>query len=110
MDAIHQTEQQLTAYALEQLQDVDGLTLYGPPIEQRGGVLSFNLHDVHAHDVAAVLDRQGVAVRAGHHCCQPLMEILGAPATARASFYLYTTTEEVDQLVHGLKKCKEIFR
>ncbi len=110
MDAIHQIEQQLTAYALEQLEDIDGLTLYGPPIEQRGGVISFNLDDVHAHDVAAVLDRQGVAVRAGHHCCQPLMEILDAPATARASFYLYTTTDEVDQLVEALKKCKAIFK
>ncbi len=110
MDAIHAAEQQLTTYALEQLAGIDGLTLYGPPVAERGGVISFNLDDVHPHDVAAVLDRHGVAVRAGHHCCQPLMEIFNAPATARASFYLYTTQAEIDQLVSGLEKCKEIFR
>jgi len=109
MDAIHQAEQQLTAYALEQLQTIDGLTLYGPSIAERGGVISFNLEGVHAHDVAAVLDQHGVAVRAGHHCCQPLMDILHAPATARASFYLYTTPDEIDQLVVALQKCKTIF-
>ena len=109
MDAIHQAEQQLTAYALERLDAIDGLHTYGPAVEDRGGVISFNLDGVHAHDVAAVLDQHGVAVRAGHHCCQPLMGILGAPATTRASFYLYTTTEEVDQLVDALEKCKAIF-
>ncbi len=109
MDAIHQAEQQLTQYAVERLQGIDGLTLYGPAVAERGGVLSFNLAGVHAHDVAAVLDQQGVAVRAGHHCCQPLMELLDAPATARASFYLYTTPAEIDQLVRGLEKCKAIF-
>lgn len=109
MEAIHQAEQQLTAYALEQLQAIKGLTTYGPAVAERGGVISFNLDGVHAHDVAAVLDQQGVAVRAGHHCCQPLMNILGAPATARASFYLYTTPEEIDQLVDALEKCKAIF-
>lgn len=109
MDRIHAAEQQLTAYALERLYEIEGLTLYGPSVAERGGVISFNLSDVHAHDVAAVLDRYGVAVRAGHHCCQPLMDTLGAPATARASFYLYTTTEEVDQLADALQKCKAIF-
>jgi cysteine desulfurase / selenocysteine lyase len=109
MDAIHQAEQQLTAYALERLAAIPGLKSYGPPAAERGGVISFNLDGVHAHDVAAVLDRQGVAVRAGHHCCQPLMTILGAPATTRASFYLYTTTEEIDRLGDGLEKCKAIF-
>ncbi|HEX6289992.1 MAG TPA: cysteine desulfurase [Herpetosiphonaceae bacterium] len=109
MEAIHQAEQQLTAYALERLSTIPGLTTYGPSVEERGGVISFNLDGVHAHDVAAVLDRHGVAVRAGHHCCQPLMGILGAPATARASFYLYTTTEEIDQLAAALEKCKAIF-
>lgn len=109
MEAIHQAEQQLTAYALERLDAIDGLHIYGPAVEERGGVISFNLDGVHAHDVAAVLDQQGVAVRAGHHCCQPLMGILGAPATTRASFYLYTTPEEVDQLVDALAKCKAIF-
>lgn len=109
MEAIHQAEQLLTAYALERLDAIDGLHIYGPAVEERGGVISFNLDGVHAHDVAAVLDQQGVAVRAGHHCCQPLMGILGAPATTRASFYLYTTPEEVDQLVDALAKCKAIF-
>ncbi|MBV9791980.1 MAG: cysteine desulfurase [Chloroflexi bacterium] len=109
MDAIHQAEQQLTAYALERLDAIDGLQTYGPAVAERGGVISFNLDGVHAHDVAAVLDQHGVAVRAGHHCCQPLMNILGAPATTRASFYLYTTPEEVDQLVVALEKCKAIF-
>ncbi len=110
MDAIHAAEQQLTAYALERLSDVPGLRIYGPPAEERGGVIAFNLDGIHAHDVAAVLDRHGVAIRAGHHCCQPLMELLGEPATARASFYLYTTTDDVDQLVLALRKCKEIFK
>lgn len=109
MDAIHATEQQLTAYALEQLQTIDGVQIYGPPAAERGGVVAFNLRDVHAHDVAAVLDRRGVAVRAGHHCCQPLMDILGVQATARASFYLYTTPAEIDQLVDALEQCKRIF-
>lgn len=109
MDAIHLAEQQLTQYAMERLQGIDGLTLYGPPVEERGGVLSFNVTGVHAHDVAAVLDQQGVAVRAGHHCCQPLMQLLDAPATTRASFYLYTTPAEIDQLALGLEKCKAIF-
>lgn len=109
MDAIHATEQQLTAYALERLQATDGLQLYGPPAAERGGVVAFNLRDVHPHDVAAVLDRHGVAVRAGHHCCQPLMGILNAQATARASFYLYTTPAEIDQLADALEQCKRIF-
>lgn len=109
MDAIHATEQQLTAYALEQLQTIDEVQIYGPPAAERGGVVAFNLRNVHAHDVAAVLDRRGVAVRAGHHCCQPLMDILGVQATARASFYLYTTPAEIDQLVDALEQCKRIF-
>jgi cysteine desulfurase/selenocysteine lyase len=109
MDAIHAIEQQLTAYALERLAAIDGLELYGPPVAERGGVAAFNLAGVHAHDVAAVLNQHGVAVRAGHHCCQPLMEILGAQATTRASFYLYTTPAEIDQLADGLEHCKKIF-
>jgi cysteine desulfurase / selenocysteine lyase len=110
MDAIHAAEQQLTAYALDRLAEVPGLTVFGPPVEQRGGVIAFNLDGIHPHDVAAVLDRHGVAIRAGHHCCQPLMDLLGQPATARASFYLYTTTDDVDQFVDALWKCKEIFK
>jgi cysteine desulfurase/selenocysteine lyase len=110
MEAIHRTEQQLTAYAMERLAALPGITVYGPAAAERGGVVSFNVAGVHGHDVAAVLDREGVAVRAGHHCCQPLMEILQAPATVRASFYLYTTPAEIDQLVDGLQRCQEIFR
>lgn len=109
MAAIHQAEQQLTAYALEQLRAIPGVTVYGPPAEARGGVIAFNLAGVHPHDVAAVLDRHGVAIRAGHHCCQPLMARLGVDATARASCYLYTSTAEIDQFVAALWKCKEIF-
>ncbi len=109
MEAIHRAEQQLVGYALDQLQAIEGLKLYGPPAIERGGVVSFNVEDIHAHDVAAVLDQHGVAVRAGHHCCQPLMEILEAPATVRASMYLYTTPDEIDQLVQALEACKMIF-
>jgi cysteine desulfurase / selenocysteine lyase len=109
MDRIHAAEQQLTQYALDRLVTIRGLTLYGPPVAERGGVISFNVDGVHPHDVAAVLDRHGVAVRAGHHCCQPLMEIMNVPATARASFYLYTTTDEIEQLADAIERCKAIF-
>jgi cysteine desulfurase/selenocysteine lyase len=111
MDAVLQHEREITAYALEQLVNVDGLTVYGPGAdEQRGGVVSFTLKDIHPHDLASILDQEvGVAVRAGHHCAQPLMERFGLPATARASFYVYTTKDEVDVLVQGLKKALEIF-
>ena len=111
MDAVLQHEREITAYALEQLVKVDGLTIYGPGAdEQRGGVVSFTLKDIHPHDLASILDQEvGVAVRAGHHCAQPLMERYGLPATARASFYVYTTKAEVDILVQGLKKALEIF-
>jgi cysteine desulfurase/selenocysteine lyase len=109
MEAIHRAEQQLVGYALDQLQALGGLKLYGPPVGERGGVVSFSVEGIHAHDVAAVLDQHGVAVRAGHHCCQPLMEILDVPATVRASMYLYTTPDEIDQLVQALEVCKTIF-
>jgi len=111
MDAVLQHEREITAYALEQLVKVDGLTIYGPGVDkQRGGVVSFTLKDIHPHDLASILDQEvGVAVRAGHHCAQPLMERYGLPATARASFYVYTTKDEVDILVKGLKKALEIF-
>jgi cysteine desulfurase/selenocysteine lyase len=84
--------------------------VYGPPAGERGGVVSFNVAGVHAHDVAAVLDQHGVAVRAGHHCCQPLMERLSAGATVRASMYVYTTPSEIDQLANALERCKTLFR
>jgi cysteine desulfurase/selenocysteine lyase len=111
MDWVAQHERELTTYALERLRSVPGLTLYGPPAEQRGGVISFTLGDIHPHDLASILDQEfGVAIRAGHHCAQPLMEHLGLGATARASFYVYTLPEEIDVLVQGLHKALEIFR
>lgn len=107
---IHQHEQELTAYALERLAAVPGITIYGPPAgPDRGGAISFSLEGVHPHDVAAVLDQEGVAVRAGHHCTQPLHRVLGVPATTRASFYLYNLPEEIDRLVAGLHKARQLF-
>lgn len=108
MAAIEEHEKAITAYALERLSSVEGLTVYGPR-QDRGGLVSFNLEDVHPHDLATFLDQEGIAIRAGHHCAQPLMDWLQVPATARASFYLYTTQEEIDRLVEGLVKAKEFF-
>jgi cysteine desulfurase / selenocysteine lyase len=103
-------EQELTRYAMEQLQNVPGLTIYGPDAAQRGGVVSFTLGDIHPHDLASILDQEvGVAIRAGHHCAQPLMERLGLAATARASFYVYTVPGDIDVLVQGLYKALQIF-
>lgn len=110
MEQIHHHEHEMTVYALEQMQALDGLKIYGPSADQRGGVISFTLGDIHPHDLASILDQQaGVAIRAGHHCAQPLMERFGLSATARASFYVYTTREEIDILVQGLQKAIEIF-
>jgi len=109
LDAIHEHEQKLAAYALGRLAEVPGITLYGPPAERRAGIVSFNIEGIHPHDVAQILDMQGVAIRAGHHCCQPLMHRLGVAATNRASFYLYTVREEVDQLVDGLATVHKVF-
>src|SRR5581483_11508458 len=89
-EAIEEHERELTGYALERLAELDGVTCYGPPPERRAGIVSFNVEGVHPHDVAQILDLEGVAIRAGHHCCQPLMQKLSVPATNRASFYLYT--------------------
>ncbi len=108
LDAIAQHESRLSNYALKRLRDVEGLTIYGPA-ERHVGLVTFNLDDVHPHDVATVLDSQGVAIRAGHHCCQPLMRWLKASATARASFYLYNTEEDIDALVSALIQTKEYF-
>jgi cysteine desulfurase/selenocysteine lyase len=109
LDAIEQHEHDLVAYALERISDVPGVTLYGPAPERRAGIVSFNLDGVHPHDVSQVLDYEGVAIRAGHHCCQPLMARLGVAATNRASFYLYTVPEEIDRLVEGLHKVRKVF-
>jgi cysteine desulfurase/selenocysteine lyase len=110
MEKIFAHEQHLIGYALERLSEVEGLRIYGPTsLEQRGGALSFTLDGVHPHDIAAVLDGEGIAVRAGHHCCQPLHTLLDLSATARASFYLYNIPEEIDRLAVGLKKARNLF-
>ena len=108
-EAIAAHEHELAAYALGRLAEVPGITLYGPPAERRAGIVSFNLDGIHPHDVAQILDMQGVAIRAGHHCCQPLMQKLGVAATNRASFYVYTVPEEIDQLVDGLYTVQKVF-
>ncbi|CDO03141.1 putative cysteine desulfurase [Oceanobacillus picturae] len=107
MDNITEHEQKIVSYAMEKLRSMDGITIFGP--EKRAGLITFNLDDVHPHDTATVLDAEGIAVRAGHHCAQPLMRWLEVTATARASFYLYNTEEDVDRLVDGLLKTKEYF-
>ena len=107
LDAIEAHEHKLAQYALGRLSEVEGLTVYGP--QKRAGVVTFNCDDVHPHDVATVLDTEGIAVRAGHHCAQPLMKWLEVSATARASFYLYNTEEEIDAFVKALIKTKEYF-
>ncbi|GBD22021.1 putative cysteine desulfurase [bacterium HR28] len=109
MAAIRQHEVALLAYALPRLEEIPGIRLYGPVGEDRAGVISFTLGDVHPHDVAAVLDLHGIAVRAGHHCTQPLMRRLGVVATTRASFYLYNWEADVDRLVEALQEARRVF-
>jgi len=109
MDAIAEHEHNITQYALERLDEIPGVKVFGPTADKKGGVAAFTLDGVHPHDVAQILDRDGVAVRAGHHCAQPLHEKFGIPATSRASFYLYNTREEVDKLIGGIYKVKEYF-
>ena len=107
---IHEHELGLVSYVLPRLQDIPGVTVYGPKtLEDRVGVVSFNIEGIHPHDVATIFDREGVCVRAGHHCNQPLMTRLGVPATTRASFYLYNTTEECDALVGAVHAAKKVF-
>jgi cysteine desulfurase/selenocysteine lyase len=108
LEAIDAHEKKLTRYGLERLSAIDGITIYGPRTD-RAGLITFNLGTVHPHDVATVLDTEGIAIRAGHHCCQPLMRWLNASATARASFYLYNTEQDVDRLAEALVKTKEFF-
>lgn len=111
MDDIHQYEQELVDYVLPKLQAIEGLTVYGPQdSESHTGVLSFNLEGVHPHDLATALDMEGVAVRAGHHCAQPLMKYMNLPATARASFYFYNTKADADRLIFALEATKEFFK
>jgi cysteine desulfurase/selenocysteine lyase len=110
IERVHAHEQALTAYGVEQLATVEGLTLHGPrPGAERGGILSFTMDVAHPHDIATILDGSDVNVRAGHHCTQPLMARLGLNATARASVYLYNTREDIDRLVEGLAQVPGIF-
>jgi cysteine desulfurase/selenocysteine lyase len=106
LEAIERHEHELVAYAMGRLAELDWVTVYGPPVDRRAGIISFNVDGVHPHDVAQLLDWDGVAIRAGHHCTQPLMTRLGVAATSRASFYLYSIPEEVDRLVDGLHRVK----
>jgi len=109
LDAIHAHEQELTEYAFEALSEVPGLRIFGPPPARRAGVVAFDLAGVHPHDLATILDRRDVAIRAGHNCAMPLMDRLGVPAVARASFYLYSQRDEIDRLVAGLQEARRIF-
>jgi cysteine desulfurase/selenocysteine lyase len=109
MDAVFAHDQELAAYAMERLAEVPELHLLGPSPERRGGVVAFTLADIHPHDIATVLDRDGICVRAGHHCAMPLHEKLGVPASARASFHCYSLREEVDALVEGLHRVRKVF-
>jgi cysteine desulfurase/selenocysteine lyase len=109
MDDIQAHEHALTEYALDRLVEIPGVKVLGPPAQKKGGVVAFTLNAIHPHDVAQILDRDGIAIRAGHHCAQPLHEKFGIPATSRASFYLYNTKVEVDRLVDGIYKVKELF-
>ena len=109
LEAIEAHEHELVGYALERLADVPGIELYGPPADRRAGIVSFNIEGIHPHDVGQVLGLDAVAIRGGHHCCQPLMQKLGVVATNRASFYLYTLPEEIDRLTESLHKVVKVF-
>jgi cysteine desulfurase / selenocysteine lyase len=110
MDNVHEYEQFITNYALEALSEIEGIALYGPPASQRAGVAAFSLAGMHPHDIGEILDKDGIAVRAGHHCAMPLHQKLNVNSTARASFYVYTTTEEIDKLVASLNNARQLFR
>ena len=110
MKNVQDHEREITSYALDRMKPVEGLQIYGPKdVNRRVGVISFNLGDIHAHDLASILDEEGIAIRSGHHCAQPLMEFLQVPATSRASFYIYNTKEEVDVFIEALEKARKLF-
>lgn len=109
METVAEHEKQLISYAMDRLVEVPGVEIFGPAAELRGGVASFTLAGIHPHDVSQILDEFGIAIRAGHHCAMPLHEKFGIPATARASFYLYSTEDEVDRLAEGLYKVRDVF-
>ena len=111
MDKVREHEIELTKYALDKISAIKGIKLYGTPdMKKRGGVISFNLGDIHPHDLATIIDEDGVAIRSGHHCAQVLMERLDVSATSRASFYIYNTKEEVDVFIRSLNRARELFR
>ena len=110
MDALHQHEVKLVQHAFDALGKIPGVRILGPPAHKRGGLVAFEMEGIHAHDLASLMNDQGVAVRAGHHCAQPLMTTLGIASTARASFYCYTTTQDVDALAAALERAREVFR
>jgi cysteine desulfurase/selenocysteine lyase len=109
MEVVAAHEREMVTYALERLEEIPGVKVLGPSAEKKGGVAAFTLEGVHPHDIAQILDRTGIAIRAGHHCAQPLHEKFGITATARASFYVYSLKEEVDKLVAGIYDVKKIF-
>ncbi|CAD2077664.1 putative cysteine desulfurase [Jeotgalicoccus aerolatus] len=109
LDNIYQHEKELVQYAYDKMSEIEGLEIYGPAKDKRAGLITFNLKGVHPHDLATALDSEGIAVRAGHHCAQPLMKWCEASSTARASFYIYNTIEEIDQFIESLEKTKEFF-
>jgi cysteine desulfurase/selenocysteine lyase len=110
MDSVRAHEAELTGYALERLPEVEGITLFGTPdLDKRGGAISFAVEGMHPHDLAELLGRDGVCIRAGHHCAQPLMRFLGVTATARASFHVYNNRQDVDRLVEALNKARKVF-
>src|SRR4051812_47120684 len=110
MEAVRAHERELTGYTLERIGEVDGLRTFGPAdLDHRGGVVSFEVEGIHPHDLAELCDREGVCIRAGHHCAQPLMREMGIPATARASFHVYNSREDVDRLIVALQKAREVF-
>jgi len=110
MAAVRQQEESLTAYALERLAEIKGVTVYGPPAARRGGAVAFTVAGIHPHDLATLLDQDGIAVRAGHHCAQPLHNKLGISASTRASFYIYNIPEEIDRLVASIQRAQKIFK
>lgn len=110
LENIQAHEQALASYAIEEMSKIEGITIYGPKdASKRCGLVTFNLEGAHPHDIATILDEDGVAIRAGHHCAQPLMKWLDVSSTARARFYIYNTKEEIDALIDGLKLTKEYF-
>ncbi|KKL81977.1 hypothetical protein LCGC14_1989400, partial [marine sediment metagenome] len=111
MDNVRKHEMELTKYTLEKMSQIKGIVIYGTKdISKRGGVISFNFHNIHPHDIATIVDREGIAIRSGHHCAQVLMERLDVAATNRASFYIYNTKDDVDKLIQSLAKVSELFK